>query len=237
MTIDPAQLVVLDMAGTTVDDRHEVYRVLRDAVEREGATIDDATFQQWMGTEKRAAIAHLLAVGGVQADDARVDAAFAWFLDSLARSYAAQPPTPLPGIEDMLATLRAAGIRTALTTGFSRGIAEMILEAMGWGVGEGPDAAVDALVCADEVDEGRPAPLMILEAMERTGVSAPSRVVSVGDTAVDVESARRAGVLAVGVLTGRLSREDLAAAGADSVLDSAAELTSLPALAGLGDRA
>lgn len=37
------QLAVFDMAGTTIDDRYEVYRVLRESVEREGARVDDAT--------------------------------------------------------------------------------------------------------------------------------------------------------------------------------------------------
>lgn len=46
------QLVVCDMAGTTINDRDEVYRVLRAATEREGARLSDAQFQEHMGTEK-----------------------------------------------------------------------------------------------------------------------------------------------------------------------------------------
>ena len=45
------QLAIFDMAGTTIDDRDEVYRVLREATEREGARYSDETFQQYMGTE------------------------------------------------------------------------------------------------------------------------------------------------------------------------------------------
>lgn len=227
------RLAVLDMAGTTVDDRHEVYRVLRESVEREGARFDDATFQQWMGTEKRSAITHLLRLGGVEADEQLVDRAFAWFLEELTRSYTANPPVPLPGVPEALSALRAGGVKVGLTTGFSRDIADLILERMGWGVGADPaTSVVDAVVTGDEVPEGRPAPFMIQRVMELTGVTDPAEVVSAGDTEVDVESARRAGVLAIGVLTGKLDRADLERAGADVVAGSVAELPDLPGVDG-----
>lgn len=235
MTPTP-QLAVLDMAGTTIDDRHEVYRVLRESVEREGARIDDATFQQWMGTEKRSAITNLLGHGGVEADEERIDAAFAWFLAELTRTYAENPPVPLPGVEETLAALRADGVMVGLTTGFSRQIADLILDRMGWEVGSDPGSTtVDAVVCGDEVPEGRPAPFMIQQVMERTGVTDPALVVSAGDTAVDVESARRAGVLAIGVLTGKLTRAEHEAAGADGVLNGVRDLPRLPNFAGASE--
>lgn len=227
------RLAVLDMAGTTIDDRHEVYRVLRESVEREGARFDDATFQQWMGTEKRFAITNLLRLGGVEADEQLVDRAFAWFLGELTRTYTENPPVPLTGVPEALAALRAAGVKVGLTTGFSRDIADLILERMGWGVGSDPaSSVVDAVVTGDEVAEGRPAPFMIQRVMELTGVTDPSEVVSGGDTVVDVESARRAGVLAIGVLTGKLDRAAHEAAGADVVLDGVRDLPSLAGMPG-----
>ena len=50
------KLAIFDMAGTTVNDRDEVYRVLREAPEMEGAKFSDEVFQQYMGTEKHWAI-------------------------------------------------------------------------------------------------------------------------------------------------------------------------------------
>lgn len=214
------ELAVFDMAGTTIDDRDEVYRVLREATEREGASYTDAQFQRWMGTEKKWAIGNLLHIGGVEVTEERHERAWEWFREELHRTYTEHPPRPLPGVEHALATLRERGIKVGLTTGFSREIADLILTAMGWRLGE----TFDASSCGDEVDHGRPEPDMIRKVMENLEIADPAKVVSTGDTSADVQSARRAGVTAVGVLTGHLTREDFEAEGAHLVLDSVADL-------------
>ncbi|WP_068257471.1 phosphonatase-like hydrolase [Janibacter corallicola] len=220
------QLAVFDMAGTTIDEHDEVYRVLREATERHGARYTDETFQEWMGTEKRWAITNLFRLGGVEADEALVDEAFTWFREELRRSYTERPPTPLPGVEEALASLRASGVKVGLTTGFSRDVADLILETLGWADGE----TIDTHVAGDEVASGRPEPDLIREAMARVGVTDPATVVSTGDTAADVRSARAAGVTAVGVLTGHVSRGEFEALGAHMVLDSVADLPGVVAL-------
>lgn len=216
-------LVIFDMAGTTVNDRDEVYRVLREATEREGARYSDTQFQEWMGTEKKWAIRNLLEIGGVDVTEELVEKAWDWFRAELRRTYTAQPPVPLDGVEQALATLRAQGIKVGLTTGFSREIADIILEAMGWGEG----INLDISVTADQVAHGRPEPDMIRRVMELTGITDTSEVISVGDTAADIRSAQAAGVTSVGVLTGHLTREAFTELDADHILTSAAEITGV----------
>lgn len=216
-------LAVLDMAGTTINDRGEVYRVLREATEREGASYTDAQFQQWMGTEKKWAIRNLLAIGGVTVTDELAESAWQWFRAELRRTYTDRPPVPLPGVEDALRALRGRGVTVGLTTGFSREITDLILDALGWTEG----GLVEATAAGDEVASGRPEPHLIRRVMEQTGVTDPARVISVGDTAADVRSAQNAGVTSVGVLTGPLTRDGFAALGAGRVLASAADLPDL----------
>ncbi|MEL4358725.1 MULTISPECIES: phosphonatase-like hydrolase [unclassified Luteococcus] len=226
-TTTPIRLCAFDMAGTTIDDRGRVYDALRDSVTNRGATVADGDLQTWMGTEKRDAITNLLRLGGVEPTAEVVDQTYADFVDLLRRYYTQTPPVPLPGVAEAFDALRAAGIKVALTTGFSREVAEPLLTALGWEVGQ----QLDAVVCADEVAAGRPAPYMVHRALERTGVDCMTTVLVAGDTVADVKAGLRSGAAqSIGVLTGQLSREALAGAGATAVLDG---VKDIPAHLGL----
>jgi phosphoglycolate phosphatase len=217
------ELVVLDMAGTTIDDHGLVYVALADAVAETGATISERDLQLWMGTDKQQAITALMKLGGEQPTADRVATAFIRFRELLAESYRELPPVVLPGVEEALQQLKDRGVRIALTTGFSDDVAYPLLESIGWRVGE----LLDAVVTTSQVASGRPAPYLIHHAMELTGVYDVRRVLAAGDTIVDVIAAHNAGVISVGVLTGQLSREDFASHPFDYVLNSVAELPSL----------
>lgn len=216
------KLVVFDMAGTTINDRDEVYRVLRETTERAGASYTNEQFQQLMGTEKKYAIGKLFEIGGVEPSDENIDTAWAWFREELKSTYEANPPVPLPGVEDALNAIHQAGAKIALTTGFSREIAEIILSGLAWS----ENGQIDVLAAGDEVPVGRPEPYLIQLAMERSGISDKDAVISVGDTEADVVSAQRAGVTSVGVMSGHLNRQDFVDLGADVILESAAEFTN-----------
>lgn len=223
----PIELVALDMAGTTIDDGGAVYEALRGAVEDGGATVAQADLQQWMGTDKVEAITNLLRLGGVEPVRERVEAGFARFRERLQEAYTATPPTAIDGVPAALAALRARGVKVALTTGFDDAVALPLLKALGWGIGDGADAVVDAVVTTSDVAAGRPAPYMIHRAMERTGVHDVRRVLAAGDTAVDVRAAANAGAVSVGVLTGKAEQRVLAEAGADHVLGGVVDIPEL----------
>jgi phosphoglycolate phosphatase len=218
-------LVALDMAGTTIDDHGSVYVALRRSVEETGATVAPADLQTWMGTDKTEAIGALMRLGGGNPTTDSVAAAFERFHAILAELYRDEPPVALPGVEDALRTLRDRGVKIALTTGFDDDVALPILEALGWSVGG--DGLLDAVVTTSNVPSGRPAPYLIHHAMELAGVTDVRRVLAAGDTAVDVQAARNAGVYAVGVLSGALSRAELEAHEHDAILDSVADIPDL----------
>ncbi|MGJ3507450.1 phosphonatase-like hydrolase [Enemella sp. A6] len=217
------ELVASDVAGTTVDERGHVYRMLRQAVTDRGATVSEDVFANWMGTEKRTAITNLLELGGVDADEQMIDEAYRWFTENLKQAYRDEPPMPFPGVPEAIAALRSAGVKVVLTTGFSTDIAETVIEAAGWKVGRD----LDGLVPADTVAAGRPAPYLIHHAMEAMRVTDVRKVAAVGDTLADIRAARNAGVLAVGVLTGEVGREALAAEQPDFLIDSVADLPTV----------
>lgn len=230
-------LAVFDMAGTTIDDGGVVYRALEAAVVGAGATVDPTDLQTWMGTDKVSAITALLPVGGVTATPSLVESCFAGFKAYLDRSYRETPPTPFAGVEEAIAALRSRGIKVALTTGFDRDVTDGLLASLGWrvalgeGLGEargaGADVVLDAVVTTSDVVAGRPAPYMIHHAMELTGVRSVAAVLAAGDTIVDLQAARNAGAIAVGVLTGALPEAALAEGPHDYILPGVAAVPSL----------
>jgi phosphonatase-like hydrolase len=133
----------------------------------------------------------------------------------------------LPGAVETFAALRAAGVRVALTTGFSRATADALLEHLGW------RELIDLSLTPSEVGgRGRPHPDMIQAAAARLSVDEPQAVAVLGDTASDIRSGLAAGArIVAGVLTGAHDRSTLAEAGATAVLDHVAEF---PALVGEG---
>src|SRR6185436_4637100 len=99
---------------------------------------------------------------------------------------------------------------------------DLIVAAVGWA------GNVDAVVCGDDVARGRPAPDLIREAMKRTGVTDPRRVMAVGDTVLDLQAGTNAGAgWVIGVLSGAHGREQLEKVPHDGLLASVAELPAL----------
>ena len=208
--------VILDMAGTTVEDRGQVPAAFAAALAANGITITADEITRVRGASKRQAIRNLLPAG--RGEDA--DRVYADFRRVLATTYQQGGVRALPGAEEKIRALRARGIQVALTTGFDRDIATLLLLSIGW-----TRNIVDAIVCGDDVASGRPAPDMILRAMALTAVTDASQVANLGDTALDLESAMRAGVRwNIGVLSGAHAREALERAPHTEIISSVADL-------------
>jgi phosphonatase-like hydrolase len=185
------------MAGTTVEDQGQVPYAFASALSANGITVTDDDINRVRGSSKREAIRNLLPSG--RSGDA--DAIYQEFRRQLALLYQGGVKA-IPGAANVFRELRSRGIKVALTTGFDRDIATLLLASIGW-----TRADVDAVVCGDEVPRGRPAPDLIFVAMKLTMVEDLSKVANVGDTTIDLESGARAGVRwNIGVLSGAHSR-------------------------------
>ncbi len=127
---------------------------------------------------------------------------------------------PLVNLGDLFAALRARGLRIGVATSDSTASVTLTLADLEL------SALVDFVAGFDAGHGGKPGPGMVLGFCEHTGLS-PAEVAVVGDTLHDMEMARAAGAgLAIGVLSGVGSREDLLAV-ADHVLESIASLEPL----------
>ncbi|MFD9353255.1 phosphonatase-like hydrolase [Streptomyces sp. NPDC060031] len=222
---DNKNLVVLDMAGTTVADGGLVERAFERAAETLGVepgSADHTAKLQYvrdtMGESKISVFRHLF---GTQELARRANSAFEEAYGELVDGGLV---APLPGAREAVDELRADGRTVVLTTGFARVTQNAILDALGW-----QDLADLTLCPADAGGRGRPYPDMVLAAFLRTGAVADVRqTVVVGDTAYDMLSGSRAGAgIVAGVLTGAHGRPALEEHGATHVLGSIAELPAL----------
>jgi phosphonatase-like hydrolase len=210
-------LVIFDIAGTTVEDRGQVPAALTAALAANHIAITPDDITRVRGASKRQAIAALLP----PSERHRAEGIYEQFRHELASRYASDGVHSVPGALDAVRHVRARGGKVALTTGFDRDLATLLLSAIGW-----TRNTVDVLVCGDDVVNGRPAPDLILLAMKMTAVLDPTRVANVGDTTLDLESAARAGVRwNIGVLSGAHRRQALEQAPHTRIIQSVADLT------------
>lgn len=249
------RLAVLDLAGTVVDfGSRAPAGAFVELFARRGVAVTEAEAREPMGMHKRDHIAAICAMPsprnqwerkhGAAASAADIDALYTEFIplqmEALPR-YSAL----VPGARETIEQLRNAGIKIGFTTGYNREMLEIVVEAV-----RRQGVQADAAVCGTDVPEGRPAPWMAMECARLTSVYPPAACIKCGDTIVDVEAGRNAGMWSVGVaisgnMTG-LSLEDwnglapveqeqrrmaahkaLFEAGAHAVIDSVAGLPAV----------
>lgn len=202
------ELVVFDLAGTTVKDNQDVHRVLQVALRHAGVDISLEDANEVMGIPKPIAIRQLLeAKGYTPITNDFIDAIHTDFIKEMILFYEADKGVgEKDGVSETFAALKSKGIKVAVDTGFDRKITDAILERMTWK----KKNLIDASVTSDEVENGRPYPDLIFEAMKRTGVTDITRVAKVGDTPSDMQEGTRAGCTwVVGITSGAFAKEEL----------------------------
>lgn len=232
--MQPIELVVFDMAGTTVTDQHEVERCFAQAATQTGLWVTDERILAMQGLSKRYVFETLWKeqLGESHPDvTPQTDASYAVFREVLENHYRINGATPTEGCLDTFAFLRERGIAIALTTGFYRVVTDIILDKLGWlsDLNEqrmgSPNSPIQLSIASDEVERGRPYPNMIERAITLLRVSGPKAVVNIGDTPSDLLSGRAAGVaLNLGLTNGTHTRDQLEAYPHDYLLSSLAEL-------------
>lgn len=218
------KLVVFDIAGTTVRDRGNVAQSFISAFIKQGYEIPASEVHKVMGYRKKEAIKMLLErhYPEVVNREGLIEPIHQSFEEIMLGFYMADKDLePLPSAEEVFRWLHSKNIKVALNTGFTRAITEGILYRLGWK----DNAIIDAVICSDEVPEGRPAPFMIQELMRQFNITSAKEVIKVGDTEVDVLEGRNALCgMVISVTTGAYSREELEIYQADLVIDNLAEL-------------
>ncbi|WP_440997404.1 phosphonoacetaldehyde hydrolase [Arhodomonas sp. SL1] len=256
------EAVILDWAGTVVDHGCQApTEAFTEVLSHFGVDITATEARAPMGLPKWDHIEALLTMPrvaeawrhaqGSTPDAAAVQQVYEVFVPAnteVAERHAAL----IPGALETISALRSRGIAIGSTTGYTREIMERVTAAAAR-QGYQPDS----VVCAGEVPQGRPTPLMVYKSLLDLQRWPLWRCVKVDDTAPGIAEGRNAGCWTVGVsMTGNgmaLSQEALAAlpaaerdrrneavrdelreAGAHFVIDSVADL--LPCLDTIEER-
>jgi phosphonatase-like hydrolase len=219
------ELVIFDLAGTTVRDNQDVPRILQQALTKFDTYITMEETSDVMGLPKPIAIRQLLEKYNddlltVTSDD--ISAIHKVFVNDMIKFYSEDETVgEKEGVSETFRLLKQNGIKVAVDTGFDRVITNVLLERLGWVKNQ----LIDCSVTSDEVLRGRPFPDMVYKIMEHLNVNDPGSVAKVGDTTSDLQEGNAAGCgLVIGVTSGAFARQVLAAEEHTHLIDSIPEI-------------
>jgi phosphoglycolate phosphatase len=203
----PYELVLFDLDGTLIDTVPDIADALAAALRDTGrAPFDEAQVRHGVGHGTAALLAR---AAGQAAGEPPPDLVARY--DHHFRQFAGRRSRPYPRLHETLAALRAQGARLVLLTNKERRYTEALLAA------HTLDQSFDALVCGDTQPTRKPDPAGLLACLQRFGV-ARGRALLVGDSRIDVATARAAGIAVWLVPYGYNQGEPPASAAPDRVI-------------------
>ena len=161
----PVSLVCWDVVGAAAVDDSVLERAFAEAIATQGVVTGTAAYVRSMVQFDRtrgwppADVMHIL----FPEDEIRAQAASLAFERSFQAALDRFGVLPLPGANDALAKLTAAGIKVCLVSSLSRPALSLIVERLDWW------QRADLVLCADDVARGFPWPDLILTAVLRLG--------------------------------------------------------------------
>lgn len=202
-------LIILDFDGTLGDTRANIVLTMRQTLQRLGYPLaEEDEIASTIGLPLEEGFRQLLPE---LPEDKALECALT-YRDIFEVNRKKLVPKLFPGVKETLFRLREKGY--VLTVASSRSS----LSLNGF-LGDMEIAEyVSYVLGADSVKMAKPHPEPVLRTMEDLGYTAAETLV-VGDMPVDILMGKGAGTLTCGVTYGNSSREDLAASGADFIID------------------
>jgi len=220
----PVSLVCCDVVGAAAVEGSVLERAFVEAIATQGVVTGTAAYVKAMVQFDRtqgwspADVMHVM----FPEDEIRAQAANLSFERSFQAAVDRFGALPLPGANDALAKLAAAGTKVCLMSCLSRPALSLIMERLAWW------QRGDLVLCADDVARGFPWPDLVLTAILRLGIGDVRDVAVVTASESGILSARRAGArFVIGVLSGVQDGSRLRRAGATHLLADLGELPDL----------
>ena len=179
--------IVFDIDGTLIDTAPDLTNALNHALVARGVEpVPAACVRAAVGRGARVMIERALAFTGIQDD---VEAMLADFLIHYEANIAAES-RPFPGAVAVLERLAAAGAKLAVCTNKREHLTRLLLQALEI------EGFFGGIAGRDTFEVSKPDPGHLLGAIALAGGDR-SRAVMIGDSAVDIQAARGAGVPSV----------------------------------------
>ena len=213
------KVILFDLDGTVVDTidalRHGVNLTMRELGYPEN-TREDVLAHINFGARQ---LVRLSLPSEIQNDEAKVDHALEVYRDKYAQVYM-ESDTPYDGIPEVFSTLTSRGYRLGIISNkpddYVPPMAKVLLPKNSYEIARGQRTGAPA----------KPDPTVPLELASLLGATG-AECALVGDSNVDMTTAKNAGMLAVGVTWGYRSREVLIEAGADRLADHPLDLLKI----------
>jgi len=221
------KMIVLDMAGTTVNEGGIIYKTLFNTLKSFNYDVNEDDIKSWHGLNKYHVLDKYInkrdyckTCSKNKYQKRKLDV-YKTFEGNLKMEYFYENNINLidDTLPETLNKIRSRNIKVALNTGYPRDIQETIIEKLSM------NEFIDSYISSEDVEFSRPYPFMIYKLMEMHKIESSSQVIKVGDTTNDIlEGANARCYKSIGVLSGAETKEELIEAGADLILDNVTQL-------------
>lgn len=207
------EAVLFDIDGTLVDSNDFHIAAWQEVFAQAGHEFDRQTIHDQVGKGGDMLVPSLLP----QATAEQVEALSKAHGEAFRSRYIAQV-RPFPGARELLQRVREAGQLVVLASSAGEDDLDHYLDLLDI------RALVAAATSASDVARTKPAPDIFAAALARVAPVSADKAVVVGDTPYDAEAARKCGISAVSVRSGKFPDEALRRAGAAALYDDVAAL-------------
>ncbi len=207
------ELVIFDLDGTLVDTKQDLANAVNAARAQMGlAPIDDGRISSYVGEGAPLLMRRAL---GPEASDSDVARALEFFL-AYYGEHKLDNTRPYAGVPEALERLRRSGVQMAVLTNKPVRVSQVILEGLGLA------KYFVRIYGGNSFEQKKPHPVGVERLLSELGV-VRARALMVGDSAVDIRTARNAGIQACGVTYG-FQPETLAEQPPDLIVDGLEQL-------------
>ena len=208
-------LLIFDLDGTLIDSKLDLAHAVNATMAHMNmAPLEHERVYSYVGNGAPVLIRRAL---GEQATVLEVEEALEFFLEYY-RAHYLDHTALYPGVRESLDRLRDAGKRMAVLTNKPVGMSKAIINGLGVG------AHFFQVYGGNSFDFKKPNPVGVTALLRETGLAAASALM-IGDSSVDIQTARNAGIASAGVTYG-FQPESLAQAAPDRLFDSMPDLAS-----------